>query len=119
VTSRNGAEALADAAADYRDARQRESGDRPEIALKQHGALRAAGAHAAAAQVLTEWLARYPEAAWAQAALAEHAMAQQQCAVARTRLETSLKRAPRNPEAGSNHVHVLLQLADFEAARAG
>lgn len=112
----NSAGKFLDAAAAYAEARTKPGGDRPEIALKQHMALRAGGDGATAEQVLTEWQAVHPEDRWPARLLAEQALEDGRLPLARSRFENLLNAVPDDHLALNNLANVLIQQEEYTAA---
>ncbi|MCC6202442.1 MAG: PEP-CTERM system TPR-repeat protein PrsT [Gammaproteobacteria bacterium] len=92
--------------------------DVPDLALKRHLALRAAGENDAAAGLLEEWQKRYPQAAWIKGALGEHAMHVGRYQVAKARFEEFLKLQPDHVPTMNNLANVLLKLESPDGALA-
>jgi cellulose synthase operon protein C len=111
-------EKFTESAEAYAQARTREGGNRPEIALKHFEVLVQAQQQAAAEQVLAEWLAVHPQANWAALRLAGLAFGQGDYAVAKTRYVNLLIQEPNNVEALNNLANTLLLQGDFPGAEA-
>jgi putative PEP-CTERM system TPR-repeat lipoprotein len=105
-----------DAAAHFREALARSAAPDGELTLKLHLALRQAGESAAAAEILTSWLAREPDALWATGALAEHRMATGDYTSARALFEAFLERRPDDAPTINNYANLLINTGDYDAA---
>lgn len=106
----------AEGAAEYRLALGLGQAERSDIVLKYHLALRYAGDAAGAEQVLRDWLAKHPDAPWAEVALAEHAMHTGDYQVAKGLFENVLRTTPDHAPTINNLANVMLKLEDTQGA---
>ncbi len=106
---------FAESAAFYAQARTRPQGERVEIVIKQHMALRESD-QTAAEQVLAEWRAVHPGDVWALQLLAEFAMLRNDMELAKARFNELIKLDPTLASAHNNLANILLKTGEIPKA---